>query len=293
LKTRGHLWPANSGIAIVGPGRIGQAMGKLLAQAGLPVRFVVARRLAAARRGVGFIGCGEPVELRALAWLAARVFLLTTADSALSTLAQDLSNRRGDWAGKVVLHTCGSLPASVLRALRRRGAAIGCLHPYQTVPSPAAGVRNLVGAYWGVEGDAAACQVARRLARALGGVVFRVYPRQKTLYHLSAFLVCPTTLTLLERSMRLLRRAGVPARIARPMLSRFVTETVQNFAELGARRAMTGPAVRGDWSTIERHLRALRRAYPDLIPTYKVLLGAMLRLTGRRPPRQWREVIQA
>ncbi|HLW78217.1 MAG TPA: DUF2520 domain-containing protein, partial [Terriglobia bacterium] len=59
----------------------------------------------------------------------------------------------------------------------------------------------------------------------------------------------------------------------------------RNFAELGARRALTGPAVRGDWTTMEHHLAALRRSSPGTLPVYKVLAAEMLRLSGRRPPR--------
>ena len=64
------------------------------------------------------------------------------------------------------------------------------------------------------------------------------------------------------------------------MLRQFVTETAKNFAELGARRALTGPAVRGDWATIRRHLTALRRPAPDFVPVYQSLLTAMLTLAG-------------
>ena len=275
---------AKRSVAIIGPGRVGQALAKLLVQAGIPVCYVVARRLAAARRAVRFIGSGLAVLLADPRWLNAGVIVLTTTDAALEPLARDLASRRGDWSGKVVLHTCGSLPAAVLEPLRRRGAAIGSLHPFQTIPNPAAGVRNLKGCFWSIEGDAAARKVAAKWVKALGGVAFHIRPSQKTLYHAAAFLVCPTLVTLMERSARLLRQAGVPARIVRPMLGQFVEETVRNFVKLGGRRALTGPAVRGDWLTIQRHLRALRRSAPDIIPLYRALVRAMLRLTGRRLP---------
>lgn len=275
---------AKRGVAIVGPGRVGQALGKLLVQAGIPVRFVVARRLAAARRAVRFIRSGQPVGLADPEWANTAVILLTTTDAALAPLARELARRRWDWSGKLILHTCGSLPATVLQPLRRRGAAIGSVHPFQTIPNPAAGVRNLKGCFWGIEGDAAARKVATEWVKALGGVAFRVRASQKILYHAAAFLVCPTLVTLMDRSARLLRQAGVPTRIVRPMLGQFVEETVRNFVRLGGRRALTGPAVRGDWITIQRHLTALRRFSPDVVPAYTALVRAMLRLVGRRPP---------
>jgi len=186
------------------------------------------------------------------------------------------------WRGRVVLHTCGSLPSDVLRPLKLRGAAIGSLHPYQTVPNPQAGVRNLRGCFWALEGDRQATRVARSWVKLWGGVCFSIRPEDKTLYHLSAFIVCPTVVTLMAQAAGLLKQAGVPVRISRPMLRQFVTGTAKNFADLGARRALTGPAVRGDWATIRRHLTALKRASPEFVPVYRSLLKAMLSLAGAR-----------
>jgi predicted short-subunit dehydrogenase-like oxidoreductase (DUF2520 family) len=280
---------SRSGVAIIGPGRVGQALGRLLAQSRVPIAYVGARRLARARQAGRFIRQGKPLALAGPELMRASVFLLTTSDSALARVAEELASQgsgKEAWRGKVVLHTCGSLPSAVLRPLKLRGAAIGSLHPYQTVPSPQAGVRNLRGCFWGIEGDPQALQVARRWVKLLKGVAFRIHPKKKTLYHLSAFLVSPTLVTLMEQSTRLLRKAGVPPGIARPMLRQFVTETTKNFAEIGARRALTGPAVRGDWPTIRRHLAALERAAPRFVPVYETLLQAMLRLVGRKAPRR-------
>jgi predicted short-subunit dehydrogenase-like oxidoreductase (DUF2520 family) len=266
---------------------MGQALGRLLAKSRVPIAFVAARRHVAARRAVRFMGVGKPIALRDLQPQSAAVFLITTSDSSLAEVAADLAKRgagKKSWEGKVVLHTCGSLPSDVLRPLKLRGAAIGALHPYQTVPSPRAGVRNLRGCFWATEGDPQAVRVARDWVKRLEGNAFSVRPGEKTLYHLSAFLVCPTVVTLMAQSASLLEKAGVSPRISRPMLRQFVVETAKNFAELGGRRALTGPAVRGDWTTIKRHLAALRRSAPAFVPVYQSLLQAMLRLAGATAP---------
>ena len=274
-------------VAIVGPGRIGQALGRLLVDSGVPVGYVAARVMSRARRAVRFIGTGKPLAVADLRPEHAAVFLVTTSDSSLASVAAHLARRgtgRTPWRGKVVLHTCGSLPSGVLGPLKPRGAAIGSLHPYQTVPSPRAGVRNLRGCFWAVEGDREALQVARDWVRRWEGVTFSVWPQERPLYHLSAFIVCPTVVTLMAQAASLLKQAGVPPAIARPMLRKFVTETAKNFADLGARGALTGPAVRGDWATIRRHLDALRRSAPEFEPVYLSLLKAMLRLAGTEAP---------
>jgi predicted short-subunit dehydrogenase-like oxidoreductase (DUF2520 family) len=272
-------------IAIVGPGRVGQAMGKLLSRAGFPVRFVAARRMVAARRATRFIGSGRAVLIDSPELARAQIVLLTTSDAALAAVAAQLAGTLSGWKGKVALHTCGSLPASVLAPLQKQGAAIGSLHPFQTVPNPTEGVRNLRHCFWAMEGDPAARRIAARWVKALKGVAFAVPPEMKILYHAAAFLVCPTEITLMERSTSLLRQCGVSEKIARPMLAQIVAETVSNFGKLGARGALTGPAVRGDWPVIRGHLRALKRSAPDVLPIYTAILRAMLRLAGRRSPR--------
>lgn len=275
-------------IAIVGPGRIGKALGRLLRESGRDVAFVVARRRVAARAGVHFIGSGQACTLDSQDWMRARIILLTVSDSAIAALADELAGRDINWKGSIVLHVCGSLPVGVLQPLKECGAAIGSCHPFQTVPSSQTGVRNLRGTYWAIDGDRAAQVVARKLAKSLDGTTFRVKSSERALYHLSAFLVSPTTVTLMERSTGILRKAGVPDKIARPMLARFVTETVRNFLERGALGSLSGPAVRGDWATLQRHLAALRKHDPKLIPLYGKLVEAMTRLSGTSLPNSLR-----
>lgn len=268
-------------VAIIGPGRLGKALGRLLADAGIPIAFVAARRLGAARKAVRFIGQGTPVALADPRLLAASDFLITTSDSAIANVSAAISHigkGRNSWNGKMVLHTCGSLPSDVLKPFKVRGAAIGSLHPYQTVPTPVAGVRNLRGCFWGIEGDRKALSQARRWIKRLGGTAFSLQPVEKTLYHLSAFLVCPTVVTLMAQAVDLLKKVGVPAKLSRPMLRQFVSETARNFEDLGGRRALTGPAVRGDWETIRRHVAALKKVAPEFEPVYQSLLKAMLRM---------------
>jgi predicted short-subunit dehydrogenase-like oxidoreductase (DUF2520 family) len=270
--------------AIIGPGRIGQAMGHLLSQSGISVALIGGRRPAAVRRAVRFIGMGIPTSLSDPRISSVSVVLIATSDAAVAGVARQLA-RLGDgrdaWRGRVVLHICGSLPSAVLAPLRLRGAAVGSIHPFQTVPSPQAGVRSLRGCYWAIEGDPPALRVARGWIKRLEGIAFTIPAGAKPLYHLSAFMACPTVVTLMAQSARLLTQAGVPERISRPMLRQFVAETARNFAALGPRQALTGPAVRGDWTTIRRHLAALRKSAPEFLPVYRSLLAAMLRLAGK------------
>jgi predicted short-subunit dehydrogenase-like oxidoreductase (DUF2520 family) len=277
-------------VAIIGPGRVGQALGCLLAGAGVPIGWVAARHRAEARRAARFIGVGRPVTLDSPELARAKVLLITTSDSALAEVSKALAVRRDDWRGSVVIHTSGAWPAggegSVLEPFRKRGAAAASLHPLQTVPSREAGVRNLTGCFWAVEGDRRALRLAREWVRALHGSAFALRSGRKAAYHAAAVIACAGVVALMESSRRLLGRCGMAPKRARQVLERFVAETARNFAALGAGRALTGPAVRGDWETVHRHQAALRELTPDLLPLYRELNRCMLRIAGKHSRRR-------
>ena len=280
---------SQTAVTIVGPGRVGQALGRLLSLAGVRIGWVAARKLSAARKATRFIGAGSPLTLDSADLASAQVLLLTTSDSALAEVALTLAKRRENWRGAIVLHTSGAWAAggkgSVLQLLRQRGASAASLHPLQTVPSAKVGVLNLIGCAWSIEGDLQAVKLAKRWVRELRGTAFILRPEHKPAYHAAAVIACAGVVTLMESSRSLLERCGVAPTRARNMLEGFVAETAKNFAALGARRALTGPAVRGDWTTLRKHLTALKNEAPDLVSLYDELIHSMLRLSGRRPPR--------
>jgi predicted short-subunit dehydrogenase-like oxidoreductase (DUF2520 family) len=267
-------------VTIVGPGRVGQAMGRLLVEAGVPIKYVAGQKTARARHAASFVGGAAGLSLKDRRAADVDVILITTSDTALSEVAEQIAQYRKDWSGRMVIHTCGSLPASVLEPFRKRGASVASMHPYQTVPDAFTGVRSLPGSFWALEGDPEAVELARRWVAKLNGIAIDIKPENKPLYHLSAFLVCPTVVTLMDCSERLLEKSGVPRKYARQMLGKIISETARNFVDLGTRRSLTGPAVRGDWATLERHVTQLKREAPEVIPAYIEMVDLMLRVAG-------------
>ena len=65
--------------------------------------------------------------------------------------------------------------------------------------------------------------------------------------------------------------SGVPEEDALPMLMPLIRGTVENLERVGLPQALTGPIGRGDVSTVEHHLEALRRQMPDLLRVYSIL----------------------
>ncbi len=66
--------------------------------------------------------------------------------------------------------------------------------------------------------------------------------------------------------------AGLDAEEARAALAPLVRTTVENWAALGPRRALTGPVARGDELTVAAQRAAVREAAPQLEALFDVMV---------------------
>lgn len=260
-------------IAIVGAGRVGQSLGRALRRSGYRIGAVTARTLRSARRAARFVGQGK-----ALTGLDARaansdIVLLCTPDRQIREAARVLARRKRYWRGTVVLHTSGALKAAELAPLRRRGAVVASLHPVYPFPAP---LREFpVDVVFGLEGDKEAVKEAEALVRALKGHPVKVRAQQKPLYHASLGLAAGPLLTLLELGARALVRTGLSRAQARQALLRLAQETLASYTERGG-SAWVGPLERGDTSTVQEHLKALKPLPRHYQAVYRSLAQAAL-----------------
>ena len=266
-------------LAVVGAGRVGGALGRLLYERGWRIGPVVTRSIKTARAARGRIGSGQPQAGLSDAVLSADVILIATPDGAIARTAEVLAQlgsssarRHRLWAGKIVLHTSGALRSDVLKPLVLRGASAGSLHPLQTFSGRA--VPSLTGATWAIEGSLAAVRMARRISGELSGIVVVVPPRRKSAYHAGAALAAGHVLAVVEAAVRMLLNAGFSRKNAVRALLPLTRQTLANFERLGPHASWTGPLSRGDFAVIREHVYALR----DLSPEYGEAYGALSRL---------------
>jgi predicted short-subunit dehydrogenase-like oxidoreductase (DUF2520 family) len=95
--------------------------------------------------------------------------------------------------------------------------------------------------------------VARLLALSLGGRVVEVADADRAVYHAAACIAANHVVALLGQVERVAASAGLDLEAFLPL----TRAALDDVASLGPRRALTGPAVRGDWDTLSRHLDAL------------------------------------
>jgi predicted short-subunit dehydrogenase-like oxidoreductase (DUF2520 family) len=212
-------------IRIIGPGRAGTSLAAALAAHGWDV--------------VGFLGRTDDLTDAAL---GVDVLVIATPDDAVATVAAAVAPD----PRVTVVHLSGSLGLDALAPHSRRAA----LHPLVPLPNAVVGATRLAsGVTFAVGGE----PVARRMALSLGGRVVEVADADRAAYHAAACIAANHVVALLGQVERVAAAAGLDLEAFLP-LTRAALDDVE---ALGPRQALTGPAMRGDWDTLSRHLDAL------------------------------------
>jgi predicted short-subunit dehydrogenase-like oxidoreductase (DUF2520 family) len=269
-------------VSIVGAGRLGRALGRSLRRLGWRIGAVVTRSMAHSRAAVRAIGAGQPFATLTSEVMDADVILLLTPDDVLAQVARQLATLAGKKCrGKIVLHGSGALDNQVLRALARYGAATGSIHPMQTFTNNSQ--PNLKGVIFAIEGDPRARRAAAAIAGALGGVPVPVASRSKPAYHAAGTLVAGHALALTEAAAQTLINTGFSRAQAVHTLLPLIRQMLDNFEKHGPHAAWTGPASRGDYATLKKHQRALRRYPSEFGDSYDALVRLSARVLAKDP----------
>ena len=264
--------PRKLRVAIVGGGKVGSVLGRVLAEEGVKITAVVSRSKSSATAAGRFIGCRNASTALTAIPAGTDIVLIATPHETVADVARTLAHLEGlDFKRLAVCHASGMLTASVLDPLAQRGAAVFSFHPLQTFPRDFAPQDIMPGArgiFYGVDGAPRGLRQARRLASALRGRVLLVPPEMREFYH-AACVVASNHLTTM------LAQVESMYRVLRPKDGNFyaafgpiVEATIANVAARGPAAALSGPIARGGIDTVARHLEAVARFAPELMPYY-------------------------
>ncbi len=245
-------------VAIVGPGRMGLALGYALAHSGEVRSLTVYGRHpeppphplfneGEARYVFGF----EPLDRDTTA------LLLAVPDEVVPELANMLAQQGRAPEGCSALHLSGALPTDVLEPLYHQGYSVGSLHPLLTVSHSVRGAEQIPGSYFAVTGAPETVAIARRLTSAMGAELMTVPAGRRPLYHAAVVMASSYMIPLLRHSALLMQRAGVSGEEAVRSLLPLVRGTLTAIEEGGIPDSIRGPLARGEVETVALHLRAL------------------------------------
>ena len=197
-------------IGVIGPGRVGGGLARLLAERGYAAPAVAGRTPERAQNLAASLPACEAVPAQEVADTCDLVFI-TTPDSAIAAVARAVSWR----PGQGVVHCSGALPAAALAMVEKFGALPGAFHPLQTLPDAQAACANLPGSFVAIEAAEPLLGRLTAIADALGCAWGYVPPASRPAYHAAAVLVSNYTVALAHAGVELWRgnrqdRTGSP-----------------------------------------------------------------------------------
>jgi predicted short-subunit dehydrogenase-like oxidoreductase (DUF2520 family) len=241
-------------VVIIGSGNTATVLGGKIAAAGHELLQVVARRQEPAQVLATALGCTYTTQ-----WAetdkTADIYLVALSDRALDGLGGVLS-----LPGRLVVHTAGAVALSVLEPV---SGNCGVLYPLQSLKAavrPFPEIPLLVDARQPED-----LPVIEDFARTLSGQVQRADDATRLKLHLAAILVNNFTNFLYTQAARFCEREQIDFTLLLPL----IRETAERVRRFPPQEMQTGPAVRGDRGTQEKHLSLLSN-YQDIKDLYNL-----------------------
>ncbi len=274
-------------VSIVGAGTLGSLFARELSGRGYPIASIINRTGRTALALAKSVKCRKASTQISDIDPRTQIILIAVSDDAVAETASRLATLKTlRHRTLFAAHCSGVHSADALRPLRLKGATVASIHPIQTFPAARSGLparAKLSGIYFGVDADRKALPQAEALVRALGGTPVVIPAELKPLYHVACVFA----------SNYLMVHLGVVDEIARKLSLRaswsevfgpLIATSMGNVVKRPLADALTGPIVRGDIATIDRHLDALAAHAPEFLPLYTVAglnLGRIARDKGK------------
>lgn len=270
-------------INLIGGGRVGQTLGRLLARDGqVQVQDLLTRSQASAEQALAFIGSGRAIgqmsDLR-----PADLWLLAVPDSQIAPVALALAQCDA-LPPALAFHASGALAANELRPLQAKEWSVASAHCLLSFASPDTALEQFAGTPCALEGDAQALAELRPLLNRLGAQCFDVRAQDKLLYHAGAVFATNFLPVLQDLAEQLWQHSGMPPHLVQQLRASLLQNAVDNIVKLGPQAALTGPASRGDTALLATQGQAVQDWNASAGQAYQALSALARQLAQRQPP---------
>ncbi len=188
---------------------------------------------------------------------AGEIYILAVSDDAIPAMAA-----RFPYNGRLLVHTSGTADLNVLE---EASSVTGVFYPLQTFSKQKA--VNFKDIPLAVEGNSTAVSdLLLSLASGISDHAVLMDSEKRRALHLAAVFACNFSNHLYAVAEQILKDYGLKFDLIRPL----ITETAEKIQSFSPAEVQTGPAVRNDRATIDKHLKLLA-GNPDLCILYEKL----------------------
>jgi predicted short-subunit dehydrogenase-like oxidoreductase (DUF2520 family) len=248
-------------VALIGAGNVATQLGIALQAAGFPIVQVYSRTEGSASRLADRLHVMHTTDVRAII-RDADLYVFSLKDEAIVPVLQQMEPLPG-----LFVHTAGSLPADIFRPYARR---YGVFYPLQTFSRE----KNVSFEHIPILYEASDRNdesLLQAIAGKLSKTFLRMDSEKRKYLHLAAVFACNFTNYMYALATGILEEEG----ISRQLLLPLIEEAASKIRTLHPRAAQTGPAVRHDTETMEKHLELLPDADKRMI--YQMISNGIYR----------------
>lgn len=249
-------------VVIIGSGNVASVMSALVQKAGHQILQIVSRNVDHARAlantyKVEGIGLNEPV------FAAADIYIVALSDDALSSVEKIIALK-----GKFVVHTAGSVSKDVLKNV---SSTYGVLYPLQTLSILTQEIPDIP---FLIEGNTKeSLHQLSEFAKTLSNRVIPATETERLHYHVAAVFAGNFTNHLYAIAENFCDKEKIDFKNLLPLINEVTAQANHN----SPRNLQTGPAMREDIFTLNKHLQTLT-PHPDLKYLYLKLSESILKL---------------
>lgn len=260
--SKGEKWGT---VTIIGAGNLAHHLGQRFFQQGISVNQVFSRKKRKAQRLAKLIKATATNQLSEIED-GAMLYVIAVSDSVIGQVAQQLSSII-DSENSLVVHTSGATPSTVLKGHFKH---YGVFYPLQSFSIE----RKVDFTSIPVCIDAKYVRDKKnleKLASLISNNTFTTTDEQRAILHVAAVFVNNFTNLMYRTAEDILEPKGLSMDILRPLL----LETALKVQTNSPKDMQTGPAIRKDQATIDRHLSYLKKEHLEYYSIYLQLTEAL------------------
>ncbi|MGE5316776.1 MAG: Rossmann-like and DUF2520 domain-containing protein [Chloroflexota bacterium] len=258
-------------VIIAGAGNVGSFLAVELFNAGCTISRVYSRTLMHANKlaeNVNSVGIDDIDRLQ----LTADFLIIALPDRVIPVFLKQLHDSgKLDNSSIVILSTAGSIHIDELKSVYHNS---GVLYPLQSFTKLTRPVPEIIPFCIEGSSEQVTTKIAN-LAALITNQIKAVNSQQRIILHLAAVFACNFTNHMIALADTILQKAELDAEILKPLIN----ETILRLNDHLPAEMQTGPAVRNDSTTIEKHIKLLEElGYSDLCLIYKQISQSISKL---------------
>ena len=240
-------------VVIIGAGNVATVLGCIIKKNGHRILQIAGKNIETAKALADELSCPFAIDPNAID-LTADIYLIAVTDSSIKEISEQLKLNN-----KLVVHTAGSVSKEILKNI---SSNYGVLYPLQSLRKEQIEMQGNIPLLLDAN-TTESLYMLQSFAKSLSVNVSFANDELRLKLHVAAVLVSNFTNHLYTLAAEYCTGESIDFTLLSPLIE----ETALRLRRHQPAEMMTGPAVRGDIKTIERHLGMLA-SYPHIQNIY-------------------------